>query len=95
MAGKRESRRIFDTVQILPRPREARQNASSVCQTRSCTEPRLMGQVHLNFHKVWHVTQNVDVYLLVCTHSCTRETGLFGYQIACKLLDRSCLIAIY
>lgn len=65
MAGKRESRRIFDTVQILPRPREARQNASSVCQTRSCTEPRLMGQVHLNFHKVWHVTQNVDVYLLV------------------------------
>lgn len=32
MAGKRESRRIFDTVQILPRPREARQNASSVCQ---------------------------------------------------------------
>lgn len=59
MAGKRESRRIFDTVQILPRPREARQNASSVCQTRSCTEPRLMGQVHLNFHKVWHVTQNV------------------------------------
>lgn len=78
MAGKRESRRIFDTVQILPRPLKVRQNASSVCQTRLCTEPRSTRQVHLNFHKVLHVTQNVDVYLLVYSFMYERM-GLFGY----------------
>lgn len=95
MAGKRESRRIFDTVQILPRPLKVRQNASSVCQTRSCTEPRSTRQVHLNFHKVY-MSHKMWMFTFWYIHSCTREWGFsVTIKAACKLLENcSYLIAI-